>query len=552
MQIISKKLKKRILTKRISLFSLSLVILLGSFGVVLNATNSLNNVPTVKAESCLDVYDSLPSWVVSRVNENKATYIQVANETGVPWEVLAAIHYREFNLRRDVNPENGQGIYQMYSIYQSDTSYRALAQAKTVTAENFLNQTRYAANFIQNKAQYTTGTPFVTPRKLTKNETSINLIKSTFFSYNGRAAVYAAQATKYGFSSTNQPYEGSPYVMNKFDCARSGMGISTSDGSGTLTGTDTRLGAFTLYARLKGDSYWLGLFKNPPADCNEKKVDCVWEFVNEDTGRYFYTSSKTERDAVYKMNYRPVGISFHIRKTADKKTVNVYRLYNNKLGWHFWTTSEAEKASLLKNSDWNDEGVGYKVDPSSSNTGDPVRRLYNPTLGIHRLTSNSTTVKSLLSQGYLNEGVQFVSVSTNYQASIPNEGYENVYRFLLKDGRHFWTSSVSERNALLNAGEKFEGIAWESPLAGEPIYRTYSSDGKHFWTKSLDEFKSLIKSGWRDEGTVWSSRNQTSGQVVYRLYNIKNGNHLFTSSSQEKSTVLSNSEWRYEGVSWLN
>ena len=181
-----------------------------------------------------------------------------------------------------------------------------------------------------------------------------------------------------------------------------------------------------------------------------------------------------------------------------------------------------------------------------------MRRLYNPTLGIHRLTSNSATVKSLLSQGYLNEGVQFVSVSTNYQASIPNEGYENVYRFLLKDGRHFWTSSVSERNALLNAGEKFEGIAWESPLAGEPIYRTYSSDGKHFWTKSLDEFKSLIKSGWRDEGTVWSSRNQTSGQVVYRLYNIKNGNHLFTSSSQEKSTVLSNSEWRYEGVSWLN
>lgn len=62
---------------------------------------------TASANSvCGDVYDPIPGWLSTRINENKSVYQQVASEKGVPWEVLAAVHYREFN-NAVSNPNNG-------------------------------------------------------------------------------------------------------------------------------------------------------------------------------------------------------------------------------------------------------------------------------------------------------------------------------------------------------------------------------------------------------------------------------------------------------------
>src|SRR5688500_9451805 len=63
------------------------------------------------ASECSDVYTPLSSFVTTGVNNNRSFYDQVMNETGVPWEMLAAIHYRETNFSH-TNPSNGQGIFQ--------------------------------------------------------------------------------------------------------------------------------------------------------------------------------------------------------------------------------------------------------------------------------------------------------------------------------------------------------------------------------------------------------------------------------------------------------
>lgn len=500
------------------------------------------------AASCGDVYDPIPSVITNNINRNKAIYQQVAHERGVPWEVLAAMHYRESNNSR-VNPGNDQGIYQLYSIYTTNAGYQALARnsnGKDVSDSNFLEQTRFAADFIQGKAQ-SFGTSLVSPRRLTTNETNISLIKNTFFSYNGRAYAYANQAATYGFDSNAQPYEGSPYVMNKFDCQRSSMGIITCDGCSAINSRDTRFGAFTLYARLKGDDFWLSLMKKPLPACNTTKVNCVWEFENEDTKRRFYTTSASERDAVYKLNYQPIGVAFHTRKTNDPLSAPVYRLYSLTEGWHFWTTSTSEKDSLVRSGKWRDEGIGFHMDPSYSNTGDPVRRLYGE--GRHILTSSGATIGSLKKRDYKDEGVIFTSVSTNVQPTIPPAGKQNIYRFYLKDS-HFWTADIMERNSLINNGVSYEGVSWAtSTTGGIPAYRLYSPvSGKHFWTTDSSEKKGLIASGkWNDEGIGWGTN--TVGTPTYRVYDTRKGSHLWTISATERDN-LKRSNWSDEGTAW--
>lgn len=517
-----------------------------SIGTILNTTQGTS---VANAAECSEIYTALPSFLTSRVERNKAVYQQVAQEKGVPWEVLAAIHYRETNNSR-VNPANNQGIYQLYSIYATNSAYAQLARSSNgaeVSEANFLEQTRFAADFIQGKAQ-ASGTSLVAARKLTTNETNISLIKNTLFSYNGRALAYANQAASYGFSSTAQPYEGSPYVMNMFDCQRSAMKIITCDGCSNPTATDTRYGAFTVYSRLKSDNYWLSLIKKPLPQCTPSTVDCIWEFENEDTGKRFYTNSPSERDTVYRLNYQAVGIPIHTRKGTTPGSIPVYRLFHLVEGWHFWTSSEAEKNALVASGKWRDEGIGFHVDPTESNTGKQVYRLYTTNGGgKHVLTTDSNQIKTLLSKGYTNEGAVFTSVSAIDPPPIPTVGYENIYRFQLKR-THFWTTSIEERDALIKSNI-YEGVAWETPITSStPTYRLYSPEGVHFWTKSTNEKSILLKSGWRDEGIAWNA-GDTEGSI-FRLYDNRAGRHFWTASSNERDILKDRSGWILEGEAW--
>lgn len=140
---------------------------------------------------------------LEQVRANFGVYHEVEKETGVPWEVMAALHVREFGLQR-ANPANGQGIYQLYStgIY--------FAPGPVAEAE-FKQQTILAANFLLGKAKDNSrvGGPLAlnNPDK----------IKDTLFSYNGRAAQYFEQAARLGYALGA---EGSPYVMNLADDKR--------------------------------------------------------------------------------------------------------------------------------------------------------------------------------------------------------------------------------------------------------------------------------------------------------------------------------------------
>ena len=222
----------------------------GFLVAVLTATSLLLTPPqkTYAAIDCSDVFTPLSSFITAGVNANKAFYTRAMNETGVPWEFLAAIHYRETNFSH-TNPSNGQGIFQF--VNGDGGPY----PSGPVSDENFYGQLKFMAQKIQSDYVYR-GSLNRERRPLVANEQNTTLIKDTLFSYNGRSSAYANQAAVYGFNPSTQPYEGSPYVMNRFDCQRSRMGIITRD-YGSIDGVDTRYGAYTIFSRLRGESFWL-------------------------------------------------------------------------------------------------------------------------------------------------------------------------------------------------------------------------------------------------------------------------------------------------------
>ncbi|HVX24093.1 MAG TPA: hypothetical protein VG992_01990 [Candidatus Saccharimonadales bacterium] len=182
----------------------------------------------------------LPQDVVDAINKLKPIYEKAAEATGVPWQLLAAVHYREANNNPNEdlqagNPIGGGGGQQAGYPYGRPTS---LEQSAEFAGKQLTSMSK---------------TEGVVKKAINVSDPDPEAVKDTLFSYNGRADVYAQQAADLGFSAQTQPYEGSPYVMNQYDDKHHNMKIITTD-NGPLDGVDTRFGAFTVYSLLGGNS----------------------------------------------------------------------------------------------------------------------------------------------------------------------------------------------------------------------------------------------------------------------------------------------------------
>jgi hypothetical protein len=187
------------------------------------------------------VAGNLPASVLSAINALKGDYIAASEKTGVPWQLIAAVHYRESNNSPNADLQAGNPIGGPYTRFSS--TYAVYGYPKTMT-----ESAEFAARFLIEKSKVG-----VVNKPINVPNPDAEAIKDTLFSYNGRAQVYADQAAQLGFDPVKQPYEGSPYVMNNYDEVHKNMKIITRD-FGPLDGIDTRFGAYTIYARLLGVS----------------------------------------------------------------------------------------------------------------------------------------------------------------------------------------------------------------------------------------------------------------------------------------------------------
>lgn len=127
-------------------------------------------------------------------------------------------------------------------------------------------------------------------------------------------------------------------------------------------------------------------------------------------------------------------------------------------------------------------------------------------------------------------------------------------------GEHFYTSSVVERDSLVEVGWESEGEGWVAPSEGAPVYRLYNpyvEGGDHHYTLSAFERDSLVEEGWEYEGVGWYSASDEDGNPiedavpVWRQYNpyATTGTHNYTTSEFERDSLVA-AGWNDEDVAW--
>lgn len=174
-----------------------------------------------------------------------------------------------------------------------------------------------------------------------------------------------------------------------------------------------------------------------------------------------------------------------IKTNATDDSVSVYRMYNPVSGEHLYTTSSAERDSLI-GAKWNYEGIGWQA-PS---TGSPVYRVFNPNSGEHHYTTDEGEKNYLASIGWNYEGISFYSAKSTgmpiYRQFNPNSS---------GPGAHNYTYNVSEKDYLISIGWHDEAIGWYGlysnnssefnlanvpPYSGSPVYIV--NNNKPFFT----------------------------------------------------------------------
>lgn len=124
--------------------------------------------------------------------------------------------------------------------------------------------------------------------------------------------------------------------------------------------------------------------------------------------------------------------------------------------------------------------------------------------------------------------------------TTPSATIVDVARFYnTRSGEHFYTSNPVEQNVLrANKAWRYEGVAFRMfSSKGAPVYRLYNRGGKHLFTTSETERDALIKAHWNYEGVAFYVPEGASVQV-YRLYNPWNGDHLLTTSANERGVLV--------------
>jgi hypothetical protein len=159
----------------------------------------------------------------------------------------------------------------------------------------------------------------------------------------------------------------------------------------------------------------------------------------------------------------------------DSKTVtfqesdskSIYRFFNKIKGNHFYTKSKPEKNNIVStlSNEWNYEGVAYKAYNAPASNITALYRFWNKKTGFHFYTQNESEKNNIIAT--LSDTWNYENVAY-YTYSSEQPGTTAVYRFFNKiQGNHFYTTSITERNDIINNLShtwNYENVAWYVPV----------------------------------------------------------------------------------------
>ena len=154
-------------------------------------------------------------------------------------------------------------------------------------------------------------------------------------------------------------------------------------------------------------------------------------------------------------------VSGAVARKAAAVRIPAYRFYNTRTAAHFYTTSEAEKASIQSNLPYfHYDGPAFYGASGFTPGLSAVYRFYNTQTGVHFYTISESEKTSILANlpQYSLDGVAY------YASQVAGAGLEPLYRFYVPSkGFHFYTASEAEKNSIianLAATYSFEGPAY--------------------------------------------------------------------------------------------
>ncbi|MBY0451238.1 MAG: hypothetical protein K2X01_11500 [Cyanobacteria bacterium] len=176
---------------------------------------------------------------IDRIRQVKHVFEKAEKITGVPWEAIAAIWYREsFSI---TPPKTPGGPFQFDPIPDKPTLLALLLRFTNLKGKDIDQYIQKGVNDFEAGALFAACWLRLKVKPIITPDAADEVIKDAFCGYNGRA---------YGSA------DRSPYVMNGFDQERFNMVLrgTIPDGRGgrkRVEIVDKRPGAFTVYKQLK-------------------------------------------------------------------------------------------------------------------------------------------------------------------------------------------------------------------------------------------------------------------------------------------------------------
>ncbi|MGM9424558.1 DUF1566 domain-containing protein [Hydrogenophaga sp. MI9] len=178
----------------------------------------------------------------------------------------------------------------------------------------------------------------------------------------------------------------------------------------------------------------------------------VYRFFNTLTSAHFFTTSEAEKASVQAtkpfMTYE--GPAFYASSTAIAGLSPVYRLYNTATGVHFYTISEAEKNSIVATlPQFSYEGVAYYASTLSGTGYTPLYRFFYTAKGFHFYSNSSTERDSIIATlpQYHYEGIGYYVLGSDWQTpAVPHTGITGAQCY--QGGGNFTLGSCGTTGAI--------------------------------------------------------------------------------------------------------
>lgn len=258
---------------------------------------------------------------------------------------------------------------------------------------------------------------------------------------------------------------------------------------------------------------------------------------------YGYGNDKDAKDWISQNDLRSYLVSKGYGKVINNPSASDIKIGNPV--WYKWNGNKSQNASTSYYTNHVTLCVGWNA------SGTPIIDSHTTAYYHHpwNYGPSTTVYKTMVLKGSENFSVENTKTGggSSYSENSSSNKHSMTGKNSASDTSSNTTNSSTSKTNTNTSNSSANSSDTTDASAKVTVYRLYNKNsGEHFYTPSTSERSSLIKKGWKAEGVGWIASKKSS-VPIYRLYNPNNGDHHYTTSKGEYN-VLAKKGWRQEGV----